>query len=673
MANYASLKTAIQNVVKTNGNNEITGALLQQSLLAMINSLGIGYQFAGVATPSTDPGTPDQNVFYIAGPGTYANFSNVTVDDGYIGVFAYNGSWTNVMVVVGKNYDAAIAALQLAFNVFKSEDDVKTDLIFDVQIGYDDLTLTDANGYIVRKSTGKVESGSTSQGILYFPVVAGKSYRIKLNALYCQSTYSTVSFSQSVPAANVETTLIWGAPSTGNQTENIDYNATQNGYVFVLYNAVAQKTRITGQRKTTTYVPKFFTAADIDDQLLSTSENPVQNKVITEKLAEYQAELYEAVEISTPMSLTDANGFIVRKSNNKVESGSTNQGIMYFPVVAGHNYKINLNNLYCVNAYSTVSFSTVAPALDGTTTLIFGIDTTGEYTQTINYTPAQNGYVFVLYNAATQKTRITASEETIEYRQKYADIKGWTDYKWTVIGDSLTEHNQRALKNYHDFVNEWTGIVVQNLGVGGTGYANPGSGSNLFYNRIGQIASDTNVITIFGSFNDMDSGKDLGNVSDTGFDTICGCINETISALQNAFPLINLGVVTPTPWSSYHPTVAGNSNAENYVNALIEICKIRSVPCLDLFHCSNLRPWDAAFRSVAYRRDGTYTASTAGTPNAIQVTADLLEYIRTYGGLPNAQIGDWVLKDGAGVHPDENGHKLIAPRFKVFVETLLEL
>ena len=70
MANYASLKAAIQQVVKTNGNNEITGALLQQSLLAMINALGADYLFVGVAQPSTNPGTPDQNVFYIAGPGT---------------------------------------------------------------------------------------------------------------------------------------------------------------------------------------------------------------------------------------------------------------------------------------------------------------------------------------------------------------------------------------------------------------------------------------------------------------------------------------------------------------------------------------------------------------------------------------------------------------------------
>lgn len=112
MANYATLKAAIQEVIKTNGNNEITGALLQQSLLAMVNSLGADYQFMGIATPSTNPGTPDQNVAYIAGAGTYPNFNNTTIQDGYLGVFKYKGSWTVQTVQVGKNYDSSINKLE---------------------------------------------------------------------------------------------------------------------------------------------------------------------------------------------------------------------------------------------------------------------------------------------------------------------------------------------------------------------------------------------------------------------------------------------------------------------------------------------------------------------------------------------------------------------------------
>lgn len=100
MANYASLKAAIQQVIKQNGNNEITGAILQSSLLSMINSLGAGYQFMGVAVPSTNPGTPDQNVFYLASTaGTYTNFNGAVLASGEISIFKYNGSWTKDVVI----------------------------------------------------------------------------------------------------------------------------------------------------------------------------------------------------------------------------------------------------------------------------------------------------------------------------------------------------------------------------------------------------------------------------------------------------------------------------------------------------------------------------------------------------------------------------------------------
>lgn len=108
MANYTTLKDAIEQVITTNGNNEITGAILRQTLLSMINSLGANYQFVGIATPATSPGTPDQNVFYLAGPGTYPNFNNAVVNDGQLGVLKFNGSWVAETVIVGKNYDKLI-------------------------------------------------------------------------------------------------------------------------------------------------------------------------------------------------------------------------------------------------------------------------------------------------------------------------------------------------------------------------------------------------------------------------------------------------------------------------------------------------------------------------------------------------------------------------------------
>ena len=62
MGNYTTLKNTISSNIKQNGNQAITGALLQSVLVAMVNSLGSKYQFVGVATPSMNPGTPDYNV-----------------------------------------------------------------------------------------------------------------------------------------------------------------------------------------------------------------------------------------------------------------------------------------------------------------------------------------------------------------------------------------------------------------------------------------------------------------------------------------------------------------------------------------------------------------------------------------------------------------------------------
>lgn len=101
MGNYEQLKQTVSNVIKTNGTQAITGQVLQNTLLTMINSLGNNYQFVGIATTTTNPGTPDQNVFYLAGEGTYPNFSNLTIEIGQLGVLKWNGTWSKQTLEIG--------------------------------------------------------------------------------------------------------------------------------------------------------------------------------------------------------------------------------------------------------------------------------------------------------------------------------------------------------------------------------------------------------------------------------------------------------------------------------------------------------------------------------------------------------------------------------------------
>lgn len=207
------------------------------------------------------------------------------------------------------------------------------------------------------------------------------------------------------------------------------------------------------------------------------------------------------------------------------------------------------------------------------------------------------------------------------------DYLKWSGKKWVVVGDSHTEHNIRATKNYHDYVAEKTGITVVNLGKSGAGYKRLEESNKAFYQLVASIPEDADVVTIYGSGNDL--SQPLGEVTDTGTDTLCGCINTTIDNYNELFPGTPLGIVTPCPWSNANPA---NENCAMalYSAAIVEICKRRSIPCLDLYHCSNLRPWEAKFRELFYTRD-----------------------------------------NGGGCHPDENGHAILAPKFAAFLEYLI--
>lgn len=97
MANWTILKTAIANVIKANGNKEITGAVLQNTLINIVNAVGENATFAGIATPSTNPGVPDGPVFYLTSQvGIYSNFDRIEVN-GEVVILKNNGaSWQKI-------------------------------------------------------------------------------------------------------------------------------------------------------------------------------------------------------------------------------------------------------------------------------------------------------------------------------------------------------------------------------------------------------------------------------------------------------------------------------------------------------------------------------------------------------------------------------------------------
>ena len=95
MANYANLLATIAANIYANHNNEVSADMVKAACNAMVTSLGVGYQFMGTAIPTTDPGTPDQKVCYLAvQPGTYTHFGGIEVDGEAIYFFRYITAWS---------------------------------------------------------------------------------------------------------------------------------------------------------------------------------------------------------------------------------------------------------------------------------------------------------------------------------------------------------------------------------------------------------------------------------------------------------------------------------------------------------------------------------------------------------------------------------------------------
>lgn len=217
----------------------------------------------------------------------------------------------------------------------------------------------------------------------------------------------------------------------------------------------------------------------------------------------------------------------------------------------------------------------------------------------------------------------------------------WSDKKWACLGDSTTVKNsvQTPDGKYYDYVKMATGIQPTIFGEEQSGYL---KGNSSFYRLAGDINfSDYDVVTIFGGFNDLASA-DIGEVTDklsiNGTGTICGAINSTLDRILSSNPTIQICLVTPTPNGEPGEIEKQDENKVNYVNAIIEICHYRGIPCLDLFHNSNLHPELDAVVSKEERKIFTNENSD--------------------GSMDRINFGS-------------AGHKLIAPRFKAMLDTLI--
>jgi lysophospholipase L1-like esterase len=181
--------------------------------------------------------------------------------------------------------------------------------------------------------------------------------------------------------------------------------------------------------------------------------------------------------------------------------------------------------------------------------------------------------------------------------------------KLLVTGDSITERNFRSSVLWHDYLKDWYGLAsVQNDGLSGSGLVK----NNGIVYRLNNWSKYGNpdIILIMGNMNDGTSslagqpatgnpewfGKFEDQSEDMKDQSLYGALHYTLNTIINKYPNIPVGWIISQPRSqvgSQGKCWGVDSWFEKWVDAIKEVCNHYSVPVLDLYHESGLRPWIA--------------------------------------------------------------------------------
>ncbi len=160
--------------------------------------------------------------------------------------------------------------------------------------------------------------------------------------------------------------------------------------------------------------------------------------------------------------------------------------------------------------------------------------------------------------------------------------------RWLVIGDSITASGLGVEKKYHDYVKGWLDCTVINVGAAGTGYINEFHGVKGWLDRVESFpcASEIDFITIMGALNDRHHA--VGDYGSLIPHNLYGALRLFYDKMLDKYPLTPIGVITSTPriycWGESGEFI-------KHINAVVKMANEYSLPLLDLYRCSGLRPW----------------------------------------------------------------------------------
>ena len=531
-------------------------------------------------------------------------------------------------------------------------------------------TLTANSGYTLGTVTvtmggNDITSSAYSNGSINISNVTGNIVITASGVSIPVIILSTTSLSIAESATGTFTVKLDKAPSSTTtvnlsaSNSNITLNKTSLSFTTSNY-STAQTITVTGTHDASSYSSKTsvitvssnglasktvnVTVTNIDEQPaeeVKTSNNMILSEYIRKNIKtlifdsskENNYFIIDKVFVNYNTGELEANAYLATTDFIKVFPGDTIELTGSYPTSSGAFYNSDKTYNSKISFIGSAPYTLTVPNNAYYFRVSYSVSTTSTIYVTrnsANYSLENNTYLDatkILYGNTTVSSELT---------DLYKNINKYRGKTWDVYGDSITELNYRTAQNYQYFVASKLGIgTVNNYGVSGDGF-------KQLADKINEKTSEPDFITVFcgtNNFGCVHEQSALGNITDSSStESVTGYIRLTIEKLLAKYPCIPIGFFTPLPRSNGNSinkqVSAGGYTMEQLADRIIEICGEYSIPVLDLYRCSNLRPW-------------------------------ISENNAKYFSCSRSVNGD-------GLHPNVIGHEyFIAPKVTNFIKTLL--
>ena len=155
------------------------------------------------------------------------------------------------------------------------------------------------------------------------------------------------------------------------------------------------------------------------------------------------------------------------------------------------------------------------------------------------------------------------------------------------IGDSLTAvYYKSEAESWVSLIAQWNNMRYENHGISGNPMAKTDAytGGKCMAERVDDLELNKCYTHIFvmGGANDFNFSIPIGTNSDTQITTFKGAINHIIETLTDKFPEAH--IVFGTTYRRNE-----NYNDKPYADAMLEVCKLHSIPCLNNYEDSGVQ------------------------------------------------------------------------------------